>query len=604
VAKITCKTVLLPFLLVVFLHHSVHSQLVVTRDANKVDSLLSLATEPKEIADLSIELYQAYKYNKLEELPNEGAYLIRALEIYDSLGLPEQAAYTHNSLAGMYYNRGQIQDAKENWEKALELYQSTNNTRRIGVMYNNLSHAYNKDTAANAQALRMEYLQKAIEIHAHLKDTSSLLLAYGNVGHVYLEKNEPKRAKEYYDLALDLALKINNPYRIETAYINLGKVKMSTNELEEAIALFEKALTYEQIRNTDPLVSDTYWRLAACYRKLGDHNSADKNMVQFAQIQGELFEKEKTNQLLELETKYNTEKKEQEIEQLRERELIQQQALEAELRLRYALIAIAILSILGLAVIAVLFRRTKHSEIEIARQKESLEKLNATKDRFFGIIAHDLRNPVISFQGIAKLIDSYLKKGKTEKISELSGKIQHSVNNLNQLLDNLLNWASSQTSALPYNPEPLAVSRIIDESISLFSDTADAKQIIISSNVDAEVMIYADRNGVSTIFRNLINNAVKFTPEGGKIKIAAELDGNNVKVVTTDNGVGIDQSKISSLFQLSNNKSTQGTSGEKGTGLGLVLCQEFAKVNKGLIWVESELSKGSSFYVSIPKFTE
>ncbi|MEQ9299360.1 MAG: HAMP domain-containing sensor histidine kinase [Cyclobacteriaceae bacterium] len=247
-------------------------------------------------------------------------------------------------------------------------------------------------------------------------------------------------------------------------------------------------------------------------------------------------------------------------------------------------------------------QQKKKINAQLVQRQNELEQLNATKDRFFGIIAHDLRNPVISFQGISRLIESYLKKGKTEKISELSDKIQQSVNNLNQLLDNLLNWASSQTSALPYHPEALPAKQIIDEAINLFSDTADAKQIAISNKVDMDIMIYADRNGVSTIFRNLINNALKFTPENGSIQIAAEQDGDNVKIVTTDNGVGIDQSKISSLFQLSNDKSTQGTSGEKGTGLGLVLCQEFAKVNKGLIWVESELQKGSSFYVSMPKY--
>ncbi|MEQ9299358.1 MAG: ATP-binding protein [Cyclobacteriaceae bacterium] len=590
--------------LIVLLQLTARSQLVETRDADLVDSLLNLATDPKEIADLSIELYKAYKYNKLKELPNEGAYLIQALQIYDSLELLEEAAYTHNSLAGMYYNRGQVQDAKENWEKALELYQHLGNTKRIGVMYNNLAHAYIKDSTEYGQSMRRKYLEDAIEIHMQTGNDRSLGLTYSNVGDIYVDNQEYEEAERYYMLALELAISTETPYYAQSAYRHLGEVALLQLDYRKTIDLTKKSLAYGEVRPTDPIVSQAHLQLAKAYRALGDYKSADQSQLMYTSIQKELYEVQKIRQLLDLETKYNTEKKEQEIELLKEREAIQAQALQAEQQVKNYLAIIVIISIIGLIAIGILYQKSKRRSAEIALQKVELEKLNATKDRFFGIIAHDLRNPVISFQGIARLIDSYLKKGKMDKIEQLSDKIQHSVNNLNQLLDNLLNWASSQTSALPYHPEPLPITQVIDEAISLFSDTAEAKQIGIANNVNNDIVIYADRNGVSTIFRNLINNALKFTPEGGEIDIAAELDGDMVKIVTTDNGVGIDQSKISSLFQLSNEKSTEGTSGEKGTGLGLVLCQEFAKVNKGLIWVESELRKGSSFYVSMPTFNK
>jgi signal transduction histidine kinase len=580
-----------------------HSQLIKTRKADLVDSLLSVASDPKEIADLSIELYQAYKYDKLKELPNEGVYLIQALQIYDSLELWERSAYTHNSLAGMYYNRGQIEDAKDNWQKALELYQSINNIQRVGVMYNNLSHAYIADTTENGPFMRRKYLEDAIEIHKETGNDKSLGLSYSNIGDIHADRKEYDEANKYYQLALDLAISTNTPYYIQSAYRHLGEMALLQKDYSKAISLTKKSLSYNQVRDTDPIVSLSYHQLAQAYRALGNYRAADENQQVYTRIQKELFEVQKIRQLLDLETRYNTEKKEQEIALLKERELIQAQALQAEQQVKNYLGIIVMISIIGLIAIGVLYQKSRKRAAEVALQKVELEKLNATKDRFFGIIAHDLRNPVISFQGIARLIESYLKKGRTDKIGELSDKIQLSVNNLNQLLDNLLNWASSQTSALPYQPEPLSAAQVIDEAISLFSDTADAKQITITNTVEESTVIYADRNGVSTIFRNLINNALKFTPEGGRIDIAAEMDNDSVKIVTKDSGVGIEQSKISSLFQLSNDKSTQGTSGEKGTGLGLVLCQEFAKVNKGLIWVESELSKGSSFYVSMPKYT-
>ena len=574
-----------------------------TGDIDRLLNKLATTTDSIEVADLCIEIYRFYKFNQLTDNPNEVTFLLRALSIYEQAEDWDNAAYVYNSIAGMNYNRGLMGEAKRYWEKAIELYQKSGNQARLGVMYNNISLVY-QDSTEIARSLRKAYLEKAVGIYLPLGDSSHLSSAYLNLGSLYRDDDRFDSAQVYYQKALSLARALDRKNTIQATLLHIGIMRRAQDRLSEAIANVEASIAYNAIRDTDPNAMRAYQELAELYEVTGDYKKAHVNFKRFSQAQNDLFEITKNRQLIELENRFNIEKKEREIALLKEREAIQSQRIEAEQKVKNYLGILVMVTVIGLIATGVLYQKSRKRSAEIDRQKVELEKLNATKDRFFGIIAHDLRNPVISFQGISRLIDSYLKKGKTEKIGELSDKIQHSVNNLNQLLDNLLNWASSQTSTLPYQPEPLPVGQVISEAISLFSDTAHAKQIQISLNVEEGTLIYADRNGVSTIFRNLVNNALKFTPEGGRIEISAELDKDNVKIVTTDNGVGIEKSKISSLFQLSNDKSTQGTSGERGTGLGLVLCQEFAKANKGLIWVESELSKGTSFYVRMPLFNE
>ena len=222
------------------------------------------------------------------------------------------------------------------------------------------------------------------------------------------------------------------------------------------------------------------------------------------------------------------------------------------------------------------------------------------KDRFFAIISHDLRGPVSSFQGISQVISIYLQQAKYEELEKMMSEVDKATDNLSKLLDNLLNWASSELSQIPYKPEQVNVSKMVGELVQIFELIAKGKGISIEPDIDPAVEIYVDVNSTVTILRNLIHNALKFTPEGGKIKITAHQNHEFASIQIQDSGVGINPEKLDNLFTLTDKSSTYGTKGEKGIGLGLQLVHEFTKLNKGKVEVDSVEGKGTTFTVDLP----
>ncbi len=239
-------------------------------------------------------------------------------------------------------------------------------------------------------------------------------------------------------------------------------------------------------------------------------------------------------------------------------------------------------------------------EEKIRERTAELQRLNNTKDKFFSIISHDLRGPVTSFQSLTRLIGHYNSKGESQKIESLFSKVDHSVDNLNHLLENLLDWSLSQTNGIQCFFEPVSLHGFLQKIIDIYAGGLSAKEITLELNVDETLEIMADHHTMATVFRNLISNSIKFTPRGGKISIAAEQLDGQVTIHLRDTGVGIDGHKLMDLFRLEAKRPTYGTEKEKGTGLGLVLVKEFTELNKGKIHVESDTLQGTHFTIVLP----
>ncbi len=265
---------------------------------------------------------------------------------------------------------------------------------------------------------------------------------------------------------------------------------------------------------------------------------------------------------------------------------------------------VAALALTILAIVVFFYYRSKAKTNQLLElQKMKLENLNRTKDKYFSIVSHDLRGSVSSFFGISRMIKYYVNNDNASELLEVADDIDHSVKQLSELLDNLLTWAMQQQDAIPVNFERIHVKTLLDGIVGTLSNLAKGKKILLRAECpDEELHIMTDRNTVMTIFRNLVNNALKFTPEGGAVVLEAEEDDDEmVHFQVTDNGVGIEQEKLDTIFKVGANKSTFGTSGEKGLGLGLQLVYEFASINKGRVEVESEEGEGSIFNVWLPK---
>ena len=243
----------------------------------------------------------------------------------------------------------------------------------------------------------------------------------------------------------------------------------------------------------------------------------------------------------------------------------------------------------------------KRAAKEIKLKNEELQKANAEKDKFFSIIAHDLRSPFQGFLGLTQEMADELPRLTKDEMHEIAVGMRDSATNLFRLLENLLEWARIQQGAIPFNPEVVKLHPVVDESAATALQAAKNKGIDIACDIPNDIAIFADTNMLQTIIRNLVSNAVKFTPQGGRVSISAKNTGDkSVEISIRDSGIGMSKAIVDNLFRLDVRTNRKGTNGELSTGLGLLLCKEFIEKHGGRIWVESEEGKGSAFYFTIP----
>lgn len=244
----------------------------------------------------------------------------------------------------------------------------------------------------------------------------------------------------------------------------------------------------------------------------------------------------------------------------------------------------------------------KEYEEKIREINLQLEESNKSKDKFFSIIAHDLRNPFVTLLGFTEMmIEDYFDFTDEEKISYLKD-MQKTSKASHELLDNLLQWSRSQTGRIDFEPKQINLIDVVLENYQLLKKSADLKNIKLHVLVDDNVILYADENMITTILRNLLTNAIKFTPQNGSITVASnDLNKDTVQVSVIDTGIGIEPERIDKIFRIAETSSTEGTEGEKGSGLGIILSKEFVEKHGGKIWVDSSPGAGTSFYFTLPK---
>ena len=236
-------------------------------------------------------------------------------------------------------------------------------------------------------------------------------------------------------------------------------------------------------------------------------------------------------------------------------------------------------------------------QAEIENRTQELEELNKVKDKFFSIISHDLRSPINSLAGLLDLMER--NEIKAEELPGLTKEMRIQFNHTKNLINNLLDWTLLQMNKVSIKKEKISLKSLVDDNIRLLSSMSNKKTTFVNE-VDEKLIAYADQNMINLVFRNLILNGIKFTSNGGLIRITAQLEEGAIKVNIKDNGVGIPADIQKVLFDKTTGYSTRGTANEKGTGLGLILCKEFVERNGGQISLESEVGSGSTFSITIP----
>ncbi len=240
------------------------------------------------------------------------------------------------------------------------------------------------------------------------------------------------------------------------------------------------------------------------------------------------------------------------------------------------------------------------THLELKNTREKLAQSNATKDMFFSIIAHDLKNPFHALLGFSDFLLSDFDSLGKDKIIQYIQNIHDSGTSLYKLLENLLQWSRLQTGRIECDGKTVNLLTVLEKCLATLHPNYAIKKINITGNIDPDIQVFADPDMTELILRNLISNAIKYTSGGGEIRIDSKTVDNFVEIAVSDNGTGIKAEYIPKLFRIDVRHSMPGTSDEKGTGLGLILCKEFIELNKGKVWVESEIGKGSIFRFILP----
>jgi signal transduction histidine kinase len=467
--------------------------------------------------------------------------------------------------------------------------------------------------------------------------------AFNQVAFKYLGFDSVNTAK-YANQAIAIAEKINYREGICDAYYAIGWVTMVFGHHAEAMDLFKKVLEISQqakyikgeanannglgdanrnMENYSETLddkTDVYHNIAVVYtdhlhdsklgmeKESGNYTAAYEDHVRFKSISHSLVNEEQTKRITLLEAVHQFQK---------ERDLIENEksAISEELRreriIQYAAIGGVVILLVLLFVLYQFYRVKKESNnlliaknAEIQRHRDELAKLNNTKTRFFSIISHDLRSPVNNFLGMFGLIKLHLhEKYQTENddyLNEMMNHLNNAGDQLTTLLDNLITWALKEEGTMPYKPESLDVHECFVDNNTILEPNALSKQIKLRAKADVSIRVWADKNSLMTILRNLTSNALKFTSPGGTITLSALKTNDTVTISVQDTGVGIEEDKLKTLFEVSEEKVTRGTKGEKGTGVGLNLVHDFVKINKGTIRVSSKVGLGTTFEFQLP----
>jgi len=260
----------------------------------------------------------------------------------------------------------------------------------------------------------------------------------------------------------------------------------------------------------------------------------------------------------------------------------------------------SLLMFLGMLMIKQYFLSILEVKDKIYNDQKQLEKINKSKDRLFSIISHDLKNPFNTILNFSHLLLRNYKQPIPDKAYDFIRRIHKSARCGYTLLENLLQWSRFQTGTIDLVLDTLNMNLLVEQNILLLTENANAKHISLINKLENHVSVLADENMISTVIRNLLSNAIKFTPVNGTITISKELRGNDVVLSISDTGVGMNPQEVKNLFELETNFSKPGTDLEQGSGLGLVICREFIRLNSGKIWAESEEGTGSTFSFCIP----
>ncbi|WP_214070680.1 tetratricopeptide repeat protein [Mucilaginibacter sp. dw_454] len=551
-------------------------------------------------------------------------HLKTALSIFEKINYQQGLVVVHNSLGIVFAKTAGYKESAQNFLAALKINQARNDVHGLVQSYlklgalneqiNNLDKALEYQESAlklntqlppsNSESYilnnigiiyakkgqmkeALQYFLNSVK-KAHTSEPELMAMIFGNVGDAYQQLGNTKKAFDYQNEALAIARKLNLAEAEATTLVNLASLKTTTKP-DTALILLKQALLITQKIQQHHVRLDAYAGLIEVYKQQGNYKATSETLEKRDALKDSLFTLKNSKDIADL---------------IANNELVNSKIKVKDLQLSAArsklqtgiILAVAICAIIVLIIVVLFYSQTKDLNTQLLHQQEELKSLNNFKDKLFSIISHDLRSPIATIVNLLSVLEDDVDMAEIKIfIPRLK---QHSQSTLD-VMDKLLIWGQTQLKGAIHEKVHFNVKDLIVQSLHLNQETADQKKIKLIDNTPGEVIICADSSHVEFVIRNLLANAVKFTHTDGFVEISAlvgEPAGYST-IAIKDNGIGVDKSLQAQIFE-PGNRSIQGTESEKGNSIGLMLCKEFVERNGGKIWVESELGKGTCFYVS------
>jgi signal transduction histidine kinase len=473
-------------------------------------------------------------------------------------------------------------------KKALAYIAIINDSLRLRGTYYNLGNAY-KGLEEYDSAL--VYNRKAIDIFERFNDSVTVGRLLNNRASIFLDLNKYDEALKKASEAEGYLLPFNDIYGLSLIKKNRARIHFLKNEYQNAIKLYKDIIGYFEYNNVFDQLDDIYYSLALSYKAINDYKNSTFYFGKLMVVKDSIANNQLVNEIISLEIQNEREKQKTEINLLKKENEIK----EAEQNNQILAMSSVIVLLLLLSVFAYYRYRLKK------KHSDELQTLINTKNKFFSIISHDLRGPLSSYNQLSKIIiDTYDDLSKDEIKKHLIN-LEQSSGHIYNLLENLLTWSRMETKDLIAEPDHLEISKIISEEIERFKTEAERKKVSISYSDGVPANAFSDEYMTRSVVRNLLSNALKFTPENGMIDVKLKESADNIEVSVKDSGIGIKETDKPYIFNIGHKVSRPGTNNEKGAGLGLTLCKDFIEMNKGSIEFKSDEGKGTEFTFTLPK---
>ena len=563
------------------MQYYLHKSLALTKAPN---------IEANALRGIGVSYYLLTDYDKAIEFNS------KALNKFQAMGDLHGVAKCYNSIGLNLSSMKNFEPAVEYHWRSMDIANKLLNTinkpdsllrvkRILGYNYINLILGYED---SNKQDSTLYYAEKSIDVFTSLQDSFYLAMAYNRKAQALYMMQQYEDAVEINQLIYENFSNLS-PFEKTFTFLGLAQNYLELGKIDLSIKFGKEG--YEMAKSNNAIWHAQHFArvLASAYAKINNYKAAYEYHVEFKTYSDSLF-----NQDTETRINY-TLLKQKELENER---LTQTNALkEYQLKTKNQQTIILIVGILLLFIFAILqYNNSK----KLKELNQRLETTNASKDKFFSIIAHDLKSPLNSILGFFNLLKARITQLSEEELQEFIDMMLATTNNTYKLLENLLEWSRLQAGDISFKPEQIELNNILAENVELMSKVAEKKEIELKLYNSQLVHAYADKNMLSTVLRNLISNAIKFTKTGGHVSIDYQLQNGMAYVSIKDTGIGIPKEILHKLFVISEKHSTQGTDKEKGTGLGLSLSKEFIEQQGGEISVESTLGKGSTFTFTLP----